>query len=266
MIDRVKLKNPKAKVYCGLRDILVQKKDGAVRDLQMAQIVNEYYDGVFVHSDPSILKLEETFQQVSVIADKLHYTGFIAEAKPKEFKTPERKPDILVSMGGGIVGAEMLLAVAKTAPLLPEFTFRFFLGPYAPAELRAQLEDIQRKEPQATLKVEGFSNNFEAELAQSALSISLAGYNTLMNTLNTRTMALMYPYLANEEQTLRGKKFEPSGTVKMFYPEDLQPKILAELIRTHAYGFPQKFDINIEGAKHTAHMLKKWIGASDDRR
>jgi predicted glycosyltransferase len=60
---------------------------------------------------------------------------------------------------------------------------------------------------------------------------------------------------------LRGKKFEPTGTVKMFYPEDLKPPILASLIRTHAYGFPQNVDIDIEGAKNTAQLLKKWIGA-----
>jgi predicted glycosyltransferase len=260
MIDRVKQKNPRAKVYCGLRDILVQKHDGAARDLQMANIVNEYYDGVFVHSDPRILKLEETFQQVPVIADKIHYTGFIAEAKPLDARNYERKPEILVSMGGGIVGAEMLLAIAQTAALLPEFRFRFFLGPYAPADLRVQLEDIKTSNSEANISVEGFSNNFETELAQSALSISLAGYNTLMNTLNTKTMALMYPYLANEEQTLRGKRFEPTGTVKMIYPEDLKPKILAPLIRTHAYGFPEKVDIDIEGAKNTALLLKQWMG------
>jgi predicted glycosyltransferase len=259
MIDLVKAKNPKAKVYSGLRDILVQKHDGKARDLQMANIVNEYYDGVFVHSDERILKLDETFQQVSVIADKLHYTGFITEAKPQENTHIQRQPEVLVSMGGGIVGAEMLVAVAETARLLPEFQFRFFLGPYAPTDLRAKLEDIRNQQTK-NITVEGFSNNFEAELQKAALSISLAGYNTLMNTLNTKTMALMYPYLANEEQTLRGKKFEPTGTVKMFYPEDLKPEILAPLIRDYAFAFPKNVDINLEGAKNTALLLAQWMG------
>lgn len=262
LIDLARQKNPQAKVYCGLRDILVQKKDGATRDAQMAQIVCDYYDGVFVHSDEHILKLEETFTQVEMIKSKLHYTGFITEAHPMKIARETRQPQVLVSMGGGIVGSEMVLAVAKAASLLPEFEFRFFLGPYAPTDLRRELELIQSNSA-AKISIEGFSNNFEAELQKAALSISLAGYNTLMNTLNTSTMALMYPYLANEEQTLRGRKFEPTGTVKMFYPEDLSSNTLAGLIREYAYKFPQNVNINLDGTKNTAKMLKSWMGGND---
>ena len=38
---------------------------------------------------------------------------------------------------------------------------------------------------------------------RAALSISLAGYNTLMDILATRTPALVYPYMANREQNMR---------------------------------------------------------------
>jgi predicted glycosyltransferase len=255
MIDQIRTKNPKVEVYCGLRDILVQKPDGEKRDRQMAEIVNSHYDGVLVHSDEEILPLEKTFSASAMIKDKLHYTGFITESKRAPL-AQDRRHDILVSMGGGVVGEEMVLAVARAAAELPEYRFRFFLGPYSVAGLKQDLLNLKATNPKARIEVEGFSKNFEADLEQSALSISLAGYNTLMNTLNTKTMALVYPYMANEEQTLRARSLEVTGAVKVFFPEELTTPRLVELIRRYAFQFPSSMKIDLAGAANTTLFLE----------
>lgn len=261
LIELAKAANPKVGVYCGLRDILVTKHDADRRDRDIANIVNDYYDGVLVHSDEKVLKLEETYSQVPSIADKIHYTGFITETHPP-LRTEPRRPEVLVSMGGGVVGSEMLLAVAEATSLLPELHFRFLIGPYAPADLRGKLEAIRDRQT-GSVTIEGLSKNFEEELLGVALSISLAGYNTLMNILNTKTMALVYPYRGNQEQILRARRLESAQAVKMIGPEDLAPERIATIIRETAFQRPARLDVNLDGAINTAEFLwQKWTADS----
>lgn len=254
LIDLARAKSPSVRVFSCVRDILVQKSDGANKDLQMAELANKYYDGVLVHSDENLLRLEETFTQVRALTTPVVYTGFITETKPSGQPMVRRK-EILVSMGGGVVGEEMVRAIAAVAPVFSGWKFRFILGPYAPAGLKNELLQLQAEHPQAQIHIENFLNNFEQELLQVQLSISLAGYNTLMNTLNTKTMALVYPYMANDEQNLRATRLEPTGAVKAFYAADLTPERLTELLDQSLIKHIDKIDVNLDGALNTARYL-----------
>ncbi len=256
LVSDLRKKNPKILVACSLRDILVEKSKPGFTD-KVIQTVKGIYSCVLVHSDSDFLKLEDSFPAATQISDQLIYTGFVTE-KPvgnpnSASQPPTRRPEVLVSQGGGSVGEEMSLAVARTAALLPHLKFRFILGPYAPSFLGDELLNITSG--LNNVEVLGFLNNFEEELRTVALSVSLAGYNTVMNAFNTRTMALVYPYQANFEQTLRGEKLESSGALKMIYPTDLEPFILRDKILANLNRFPEDFHISLDGARRTAEIL-----------
>ncbi len=258
LIRALKAKNPQLIVAASLRDILVEKKKPGFAE-KVLQTVRDFYDCVLVHSDEKVLRIEESFPEALQISDHLVYTGFVTEG-PRKNQPLEavRRREVLVSQGGGSVGEEMSLAVAKTAALLPDLKFRFALGPYAPEFLAPQILQIAKDTQAQNIEVLPFLKNFEEELAQVELSISLAGYNTVMNVFNTKTMALVYPYQANFEQTLRGQKLESTGALKVIYPHDLQPQILRKLIPQHLGGFPQNFKVSLEGAANSAKILRSW--------
>lgn len=257
LIEAARQKNPHLHVSCSIRDILVEKPDGEAREKKMLDIVEKYYDSVLVHSDENILRFEETFSKALLIEDKIFYTGFVTEGK-KAKKSPTRNRDILISMGGGVVGEEMVRAILAVTPEFPEYRFRFVPGPYAPAELR---EEIHTKAASGTnVILEKFLNNFEEELAQCALSVSLAGYNTVMNLLNTETPAVVYPYMANIEQNLRARKLMEGGLLDIIYKDDLRSDILIPKIKKRLLFERPEFQVNLKGSEHTSKFLLNQIG------
>ncbi len=276
MINQLQARNPSALVAASVRDILVAREPGF--EDKVVGIVKNHYDLVLVHSDEKILRFEETFLRTPDIADKIRYSGFVAEthvdsadsslAKWTSACAANQRRGVLVSQGGGSVGEELMLAAAKAARLMPDTPFQFVLGPYSPPDLRQKLEAILQASPALGLaRVRDFLPNFEEELSKAALSISLAGYNTMMNALNTKTMSLIYPYTANEEQSLRGLRFQEIGALKILGEADLEPSHLVPLIKTHLNGFPEKSSVNLLGAKHSCEILHSlWRTKTEKRK
>lgn len=256
LIHTARAANPMVHVSCSIRDILVEKKDSIERELKMVRLVEENYDAVFVHSDPQILRFEETFSQAHRLQEKLCYTGFVTET-PKATNLAERRREVLISMGGGVVGDELVLAALEIMPSLPEYRFRVAPGPYASVELKKTLTDKAAANPQ--LRIETFLHNFEEELSQVALSISLAGYNTMMNILNTRTPALVYPYMANIEQNLRATRMAEQGLLSVIYEKDLNPAALLTKVQNQIKHQWPALEVGLKGAEQTSKLLLKFV-------
>ncbi|AFY02372.1 glycosyltransferase family protein [Bdellovibrio bacteriovorus] len=252
LIQKARTVNSMVHVSCSIRDILVEKKDSVEREMKMVRLVEENYDAVFVHSDPQILRFEETFSQATRLQEKLCYTGFVTES-PKAKHSLGRRNEILISMGGGVVGDELVLAALEIMPSLPEYLFRVAPGPYASEALKKTLAEKAANNPQ--LRIEPFLNNFEEELSQVALSISLAGYNTMMNILNTRTPALVYPYMANIEQNLRATRMADQGLLSVIYEKDLTPADLLKKVKNQLQHQWPSLEVGLKGAKQTSKLL-----------
>ena len=248
--------NPNVRVHCSLRDILVEKSGQAERDERTAALVNSAFDSVLVHSDPDVVRLEESFVSTAAIADRLRYTGFVAERRAAMAVPAELRANrVLVSQGGGAIGGELLRAALETARLLPELEFAFILGPHAPAAERAEIASGILALPNAVLLP--FGAGFEAELARSALSLSLGGYNTVMNLLNTRTYGLVYPYGKNREQGLRADRLAARGFLSVLRESSLEPGALAARIREAlAHRYPDG-SVRLGGARATAEILAR---------
>lgn len=263
LVDLVKSRNPQALIASSVRDILVEKDDGGERARKTAALVREIFDFVYVHSDPAVVTLDETYSETSSIRTQLVYTGFVSERPARATAdTPAvRIPQVIVSQGGGVVGGELLLATADAARNFPELYFRFVPGPNAPQELRSGLEQAVREAQNgvrpANIRIDDFLADFEFELGRSRLSISLAGYNTMMNILSTRTPALVLPYMANQEQALRAGKLEQRGFLRVLRTEDLAPTQLTEMIHDCLDQPASEVAVDLCGASFTArHLLR----------
>lgn len=253
LIRKFRELNPGAPVLSSVRDILVEREGQAEKERKMAEMARDHYDLVLVHSDDEVVTLDRTFPPIEIIQEKLRYTGFVTEGRPSMMTKIWRKQEVLVSLGGGSVGQELIEAVLKTAPLLPDLVFRIKRSPYFPASAHALLDQAASEQ----IRIEPFSTDFEADLREVALSISMGGYNTVMNVLNTSTPALIWSYDANHEQRLRGELLKEKGYLDLIEQEDLdRPEVFAKKIRARLESnYPAK-SLNLSGGENTARILK----------
>lgn len=258
MLGTVRRSNPNVRVYCSNRDIMVQKADQAHREEKIARLLKEHFDCVLVHSDPALITMEETFAATPRIQDMIEYTGYVAET-PEAAAPGVRERSILVSLGGGAVGDELARACIGVAEAFPDHEMRILTGPYTTPDARKAF--AAAAEGKGTVSIREFSENFSAELARAALSISLAGYNTLMDILATETPALVYPYMANLEQNMRARALEARGLLGVLYEEALRPERLTEAIRVRLAAPRTAAKIDLSGAETTARIIADQVKA-----
>jgi len=254
-------------VVCSLRDILVERNPH--HDELACHRANRYFDAVLVHSDAQFARLEESFHPCSPLKVPVHYTGFVTRGQ-KENTDPElrRKPCIVVSAGGGMVG-EVLLRTAMQAyellrvPDKPEM--RVIGGPFIPEQSWQALEKIARETP-------GVSSvrsvpDLGVELRSAAASISQCGYNTAMDILRSRAPALVVPFSGEkqDEQMNRARRLERLGALRVLDPERLSAQTMAQEIASLLAFQPNRIQLNMNGAENTAQLLKDLLRQKQTR-
>jgi len=272
LLARIRLNAAPTIVVCSLRDILVGKSDQVRHEEWVCSLMNRYFDLLLVHSDPRFQQLTETFSRTRDLTCPVVYTGFVAQpVKPEPLAglsgIPEPLKDsplIVVSIGGGRVGYELLESAIKAKLLLVATVpcrMVVFTGPYLPQEQFDALQTLTQGHPQLSLI--RYSPDFLSYLNLADLSISMAGYNTCMNLVATNTKALVFPFKGrgNEEQTIRAKKLEALGIVRIISEADLNPENLSSLITDLLKDSTQAtaLSLNTQGATKTASVLETFL-------
>lgn len=269
LLEHVRSSRGQTKVVCSLRDILVSKSNQAQFEQEACALMNDYFDLLLIHADPKFQVLEETFSRVQDLKCETKYTGYVvqspelfADKRPEIFSlTGGEEPFVVVSIGGGRVGHELLECAIEAAAVvgrsLPH-NMHIITGPYMP---RKQFEEFQKRAAgKVGITVERFTTKFTSYLKMADLSISMAGYNTCMDILGAGVRSLVYPFTGNnnQEQTVRAQKLERMGAVKMIPREQLTPERLAEeIIRClNSPGAARPpVPLDLRGAEKTALLL-----------
>ncbi|MEQ1806895.1 MAG: glycosyltransferase [Burkholderiaceae bacterium] len=239
-------------IFTSVREVLVPRPLETER--RMVQTLRRHIHTVFVRSDPDVIRLDHTFSLAHEIEDKLVYTGYISAPTPATW--PARKKQILVSQGGGNVGAELLIGAIGVAPLMPDFHFVLATGSRTSAGDVAKLQALLRS---PNVQIVPFLADFQRHLRESAASISMGGDNTLLDVITARTPALAYPYQGNPEQSLRIEKFAQKGLLTTLAPADLAAEDLKAKI-LHAIGAPPSaHPIATDGARITSQKIRQII-------
>jgi predicted glycosyltransferase len=260
----------KVKVVCSLRDILVEKKDQKAYEARVLNDLNAHFDLLLIHSDPELMPLDETFSRVKDIQVPIFYTGFVAQkARPgagkklrQQLAIGAREKLIVASAGGGRSGFALLSNLIQAVRLLPnskQIRLEMFTGPFRDEDEFKKLSAHSSKR----IRVRYFTKRFLDFLSAADLSVSLAGYNTCMNLLVTRTPALVYPYLRQREQPLRVAKIKKYLAMKILHEKDINPNRLGEHIQQmlQTSKLSGSIQINLDGAENTAHYLNEQLGS-----
>ena len=250
-------------IACSLRDI-VNRPERAEKTTWMVDRFTRFYDLVYVHGDPRLFRLEASFPECAALTGRLHYTGFVTEAAravaaarmaPAAGDAPGRG-EVIVSAGGGAVGGALLRCALAARPLSPlaEVPWRLLLGPNVPPEEAAALAAAA---PEG-VTVEPARPDFVALLCRARLSISQAGYNTLMDVLASGVPGVVVPFAGGNEteQSQRAALLAAQGLVTVVEEAGLEPRGLAEgIARALARSGRQPVPFRMDGAEETARDL-----------
>ncbi len=255
------------RVICSLRDILVdRRKYKASYEAKVVDLLNNYFDALLIHSDPSLLKIDATFSSIEQVTIPVVYTGFVTPKPSPNARRRLRKKMgikkndklIVASLGGGKVGRSLLEAVLDAFQLIDASNNCFlavFTGPFM------EQQDVDRLQKQSSKKisVERFTPEFLSYLAAADLSISMAGYNTCMNILAAKVPALVWPFSQNREQRFRAERLSENSAMRVLNKHDLKPSRLANIIdQTLTQSLTSISDIDLDGANKTAQWIQNW--------
>jgi len=251
LVEAARALRPKPILACSIRDIVAAKPDPARRQAIVATLRRDF-DLLLVHADPHFIRLEASFPEAPLLADRLHYTGFVAApAPPPAPDTPAG--EIIVSAGGGAAGAA-LLKVAKAARPLSRYAtepWRLVTGRNLPAADFAALA----RDPPPGLAIERHRGDFAALLGRARLSVSQAGYNTVLDLLQARVPAVLVPFAegGETEQSLRAARLQALRLAETVAEAALTPESLAAAIDRAAP--PAAGGFALDGAERSAALL-----------
>lgn len=254
------------KIVSSVRDIVVTKQNQVRHEEKVCRLINQYFDMVLVHGDPNFIPLNPSFSRINDLNCPLYYTGYVTQPLPEtNHLLDSKKPSILVSVGGGRFGHDLLECIAETAPILKHkipHQLQVFTGPFCPDSVHHHLQKITQE--QNNITVERYTPHLIDYMLQADLSIGMSGYNTTMNILSTGVKAMMMAFQGNDdkEQETRLKKLDSLGRVKMINSADLQPEKFAQQIIQYLSENITEINLALNGVQNTAYHLKKLVNNS----
>jgi len=252
LLEAAAAQRPRPGIACSVRDILVAKNNPA-RTAETVALLRRYFDAVLVHGDAALVPFSASFAGHGAIADLVSYTGYVVEPAPAAGTAG--RGEVIVSAGGGSVGLPLLRAALAARPLSQAagLTWRLITGPNLPAAAVAELNGAAG----SGVVVERFRADFRGLIANCTLSVSQAGYNTVMDVLAAHARAVLVPFASGgeTEQPLRARILTERGLAQTVMPNELSPPTLAAAIDRALARPPSRLDLALDGAMTTARQI-----------
>lgn len=262
LLDAARRARPAPKIIASVRDILQENRKPG-RDLETAGYVETYYDHVLVHGDPALVRLDATFPRSDRISDKLLYTGIVAPEESGGSAASGDRFDVIVSVGGGTLGRELLFAAprAKELSVLRDARWCIVTGVNTAEEDVAHLGAMLSDD----IELVRFLPDLPAALARCRLSVSRAGYNTVADLFRAGCRAVIVPLSdgAETEQLRRAEILSRAGLVETVPGGDHSPEALAAAIdRAMERPAPDSSRVDLEGARRSAEIISAVLAGS----
>jgi predicted glycosyltransferase len=274
-VEHIKSTSPNTKIACSLRDVIGKESDEEEEEI-ICDLMNRYFDLLLFHSDSNFQTFTESFSRHQDIKSEIIHTGFVTQAPTFNDNdidinqlwgtSNSSKTKILVSIGGGRIGHELLETVVEASSIFDQVmphVVKIFTGPFMPEENVTKLK--QATSNQDNIYIERYTPQLLAYMKTADISISLSGYNTTMNILSTDVRAIVVPIgheNQDKEQLIRTQKLEKMGAVDFIHPDDLKPFYLAEKILdclSKKIAAIDKPVFDMSGAENTKNFLKEYL-------
>lgn len=250
-----------------VRDVLGGQMDRD-RHQRMLDLFNRYFDHVLVHGDPALLPFGRTFTFADQLGERLHYTGYVVDRPREPASAPlddtAGRNEVIVSAGGGAVGAPLLEAAIRARPLstLASLRWRVLVGAGIGEAQFGQLVALARELNGDAVVVERNRPDFPVLLRRCRLSISQAGYNTVLETVQAGARCVLLPFAGGSEteQTLRARILAERGWIDMLQEDALTAQTLARAVdRAAARPVRERPSLRLDGAEVSAQLMLSWL-------
>lgn len=212
---------PGARVVLGLRDVLDDPAAVAAEwQRTPADVVRALFDEIWVYGDPRVHDLRRTGELPAPLHDLVRYLGYLAHGRAEDpvGLDPER-PYLFTTAGGGSDGTTVCLAAAA-ARVPAGYRHVVVTGPQmSEADHRA----VERAASRGTQVVRSVPDA-TGLIRRAAASVSMAGYNTVTETMATDVPALLVPReWPRREQLIRAEGLARVGAADLLATGDLAP-------------------------------------------
>jgi predicted glycosyltransferase len=269
LLETAARRTPRPAIVCSVRDILNAPRS-AEKTRWMVATLDRFFDRVLVHGDPAVATLDLTFPEIARVAPEVTYTGYVVTELPSpsdQIATADSagQGEILVSAGGGRVAGPLIEAALAARPIGPlnAAPWRILVGEHFPAADFEALARRARNRSTGGVIVERSRPDFQALLARCRLSVSQAGYNTVMEVLLSRRPAVVVPFAAGSEteQSLRADLLAARGLLSVVAEAELTGERLDQglrqaLVMTDRSPAPP---IDMTGTRKTTAILQDML-------
>ena len=241
-------------LFFGMRDV----KDGAeaVRrawdNAECRWALNECYDQVCVYGMQEVFDPRKVYAPLLDEVKRCAFTGFIVRAE-KHIATnqaPRARKKVLVIFGGGGDGAQRaeqyLQALANTPA---HWDSHVVTGPMmAPNVIRRLSDKAKKIQPLGSVTIKRFHRNIPRLLSTVDAVVSMAGYNSCAEILQSGVPAVLMPRsFPREEQLIRAMRMAQLGWVSAMPQANPDPEYIFDAVdralATSRTGGPQA-DLN----------------------
>lgn len=243
------------RIVCSLRDVLITtRRDQARFDGIAMQRLNDLFDLLLVHGDPSVIRLQDTLANFGDIRIPWRYTGYIA--RPPLACVPERGRQLVVSAGGGRVGQRLLGIAAECADRFRDeldLATVLITGPHGSSGALMGLP--------VNVRVVDFVDDLPGLLASSMVSVSQCGYNTATDILASGVASVVVPYETEREneQLLRATSLDQRGWSVMLREHSLDGETLFEAVSRALSRLSMNSDASLPVALNGLESTRKYI-------
>jgi predicted glycosyltransferase len=243
-----------SRTVCSVRDIPTVRADPARLAEIVARVRNDF-DAVLVHGDAAFIPFDAAFPSAPQIADRLHYTGYVTAPAVPAADDGAPEGEVLVSVGGGAAGRALLDAAlaARRLGCLAGRRWRILAGAsLSDAEFAALGSAVP-----AGVTLERFRRDFPMLLRRCHVSVSQAGYNTVVDIIIARARAVLVPFAAEREteQAIRAEHLSLRGAAVLVRESELTPAVLAAAIESAASRDPAPLALDTGGAARSAALI-----------
>lgn len=255
---------PRPVILGSIRDVLNPPSRPERAEQALAKL-GAFYDGVLFHGATEVVPLAASWPAAPALERRLIETGYVHDgdrtAEPGG-EEGDGVDEILVSGGGSAAGLPLARLSLDAARLLPERHWRLLIG----AGVSPEAFDALAALAPPNMRVERARPDFPALLSRAALSISQAGYNTVLDLAAANARAILVPFAegAEKEQTLRAGELARRGLACAVPLDGLTAPALAEAARDLlAAPRPDWSAIGRDGATRTATLLSGLLTRRD---
>jgi predicted glycosyltransferase len=260
LLEAARAMTPRPVIASSIRDVLVPPRRPD-RIAESHARLAAFYDLVLVHGDPGLVPIDASWPVDEALRPLFRYTGYVDEGAAMDASAEMRRDGIVVSGGSSSASLPLYHTALEAARHIPDRPWHLLVG-HGIAD--SAFAELGREKP-SHVRVERARRDFRAILGRAAVSVSQAGYNTVVDLLRSRTRAVLVPFEAGHEteQRLRADRLAALGFADIVPEAELAPERLSDAIRLAASrDRPIPDPPSLAGARRSVEIVKEFVGPS----